>query len=82
MGCPTRAEWAFVGNPDLSSLGKSVVQAERVVFPSMERNPRFVKELHAQGVTPQQPVYLIAGAACVRGKPLNCLPNAALPLTT
>ena len=54
----TRAEWAFVGNPDLSSLGKAVVQAEWVVFPSMERNPRFVKELQAQGVTPQQPVYL------------------------
>ena len=55
----TRAEWAFVGGPDLASLGKSVVQVEWVVFPSMERNPRFVKELQAQGITPQQSVYLI-----------------------
>ena len=55
----TRAEWAFVGGPDLVRLGKTVVQVEWVVFPSMERNPRFVKELQAKGVTPQQPVYLI-----------------------
>ena len=55
----TRAEWAFVGSPDLASLGKSVVQVEWLVFPIMERNPGFVKELRAQGITPQESVYLI-----------------------
>ena len=55
----TRAEWTYVGGPDLSSLGKSVIQVEWQVFPSMERNPRFVRELQAQGVTPGQLVYLI-----------------------
>lgn len=55
----TRAEWAFVGGPDLSGLGKSVVQVEWQIFPTMERNPRFIKEFQAQGISPDQPVYLI-----------------------
>ena len=55
----TRAEWAFVGGPDLSSLGKTALQVEWQIFPNMERNPRFVRELQAQGVTPGQPIYLI-----------------------
>lgn len=55
----TRAEWTFVGGPDLSSLAKTVIQVEWQTFPSMERNPRFVRELQAQGVTPERPVYLI-----------------------
>lgn len=55
----TRAEWTFVGGPDLARLGKTVVQVEWAVFPGMERNPRFVKEFQAKGITPQQPVYLI-----------------------
>jgi rhodanese-related sulfurtransferase len=55
----TRAEWTYVGGPDLSSLGKSVIQVEWQVFPSMERNPRFVRELQAQGIAPGRLVYLI-----------------------
>lgn len=55
----TRAEWTFVGGPDLSSLGKSVAQTEWLVFPAMKRNPRFIEDLRAQGITPQQLVYLI-----------------------
>ena len=55
----THAEWAFVGSPDLVSLGKPVIQVEWQTFPSMERNPRFVKELQAQGVTPEQLIYII-----------------------
>jgi rhodanese-related sulfurtransferase len=55
----TRAEWHFVGGPDLSSLGKNVIQAEWQLFPGMERNPRFLRELQAQGVVPGQQIYLI-----------------------
>lgn len=55
----TRAEWTFVGGPDLASLGKSLIQVEWQLFPNMDRNPRFVRELQAQGITPHQPVYLI-----------------------
>lgn len=53
------AEWTFVGGPDLATLGKSVLQVEWQVFPNMERNPRFVRELQAKNVTPGMPVYLI-----------------------
>ena len=55
----TQAEWKYVGVPDLSSLGKSLIQVEWQVFPSMERNPRFLRELQARGVTPERLVYLI-----------------------
>jgi rhodanese-related sulfurtransferase len=55
----THAEWTFVGGPDLATLGKSVLQVEWQVFPNMERNPRFVRELQAKNVTPGMPVYLI-----------------------
>ena len=55
----TRAEWAFVGGPDLSSLAKTVVQVEWQTFPGMERNPRFLRELQARGIAPGRLVYLI-----------------------
>ncbi|MDS4030492.1 MAG: rhodanese-like domain-containing protein [Candidatus Contendobacter sp.] len=55
----TQAEWKYVGVPDLSGLGKSLMQVEWQVFPSMERNPRFLRELQARGVTPGRLVYLI-----------------------
>lgn len=40
----TRAEWAFVGVPDLASLGKMPGLIEWVVFPDMAPNPGFVDE--------------------------------------
>ena len=44
----TRAEWAFVGLPDLSALGCRFWPVEWVAFPSMARNPAFVDELTAR----------------------------------
>ena len=44
----TRAEWAFIGLPDLSALGRPVWPVEWVAFPSMARNPEFVSELAAR----------------------------------
>lgn len=41
----TKAEWSFVGLPDLSSTGKRVWTVEWVGFPSMAPNPRFLQEL-------------------------------------
>ncbi|MDO8837448.1 MAG: rhodanese-like domain-containing protein [Parvibaculum sp.] len=41
----TRAEWSFVGVPDLSGLGKEPMLLEWQVFPAMERNPRFADDL-------------------------------------
>ncbi len=38
----TDAEFAYVGNPDLTDLGKEVVQIYWKVFPKMDLNPDFV----------------------------------------
>lgn len=41
----TRPEWAFVGLPDLSGVGRSVATVEWTVFPSMTQNLNFLPEL-------------------------------------
>jgi rhodanese-related sulfurtransferase len=43
----TRAEWSYVGTPDLSELGREVVLAEWVTFPDGARNPQFVDSVAA-----------------------------------
>ena len=44
----TTAEWAYVGQADISSLSKETVLLEWKVFPAMESNPEFVGELSAK----------------------------------
>lgn len=41
----TQAEWAYVGVPDLSPLGKAVLFLEWQSFPSMQVDERFVARL-------------------------------------
>ena len=41
----TRAEWNYVGLPDLESLAKKPALIEWQVFPSMQPNPEFVAAL-------------------------------------
>lgn len=41
----TRAEWNYVGVPDLSSLGKALVLVEWQGYPDGRPNPGFVAEL-------------------------------------
>lgn len=41
----TRAEWAFVGLPDLSGLGKRVVTVEWQTFPDNGVDPAFTERL-------------------------------------
>ncbi|MGD9786114.1 MAG: rhodanese-like domain-containing protein [Hyphomicrobiaceae bacterium] len=41
----TRSEWAFVGLPDLSGIGKQVVAVEWQTFPDNRINPDFVGSL-------------------------------------
>jgi rhodanese-related sulfurtransferase len=43
----TRAEWNYVGLPDLDGLSKKVAMIEWQVFPSMQPNPQFVADLAA-----------------------------------
>lgn len=41
----TRAEWAFVGLPDLSPVGRKPVLVEWLTFPDSRANPDFVAQL-------------------------------------
>lgn len=43
----TRAEWSFVGVPDLSGLGGQTILIEWKSFPTMAHNENFVSELQA-----------------------------------
>ncbi len=45
IDCRTRAEWSFVGIPDLSALEAKVVFTEWQVFPSMRINAEFAAQL-------------------------------------
>lgn len=43
----TSSEWTFVGVPDLSSIGKTVLRLEWKSFPEGRINPSFVPDLEA-----------------------------------
>jgi len=45
IDCRTRAEWNYVGLPELASIGKKPALIEWQVFPSMQQNPEFVATL-------------------------------------
>lgn len=55
----TRAEWSYVGIPELSEIGKQVVLIEWVGFPDGQRNPHFVSQLRDAGVTDDQQVLFL-----------------------
>lgn len=44
----TVAEWAFVGIPDLESLGRTPLFVEWQTFPDNARNPKFLDELEQE----------------------------------
>jgi rhodanese-related sulfurtransferase len=55
----TRAEWTYVGLPDLRPLGKHVVTVEWQRYPDGAPNHAFLDELAAAGVEPEQPVLFL-----------------------
>lgn len=59
----TAAEWTFVGLPDLTSIGRSVILVEWQTFPAMSRNPQFevavAEKLKAAGISQSTPVAFI-----------------------
>jgi rhodanese-related sulfurtransferase len=55
----TTAEWDYVGFPNLSPLGKSIVTISWQVFPTMQVNPLFIDELCAAGFTPEHKLYFL-----------------------
>lgn len=50
VDCRTRAEWAYVGVPDLEVLGKRTVFVEWVTFPDGMPNQAFVAQLRDAGI--------------------------------
>ncbi len=59
----TTAEWAYVGLPMLSSLGKAPLLVEWQSFPSMAVDPAFAEKLGDQvakaGGTPSSPIFFL-----------------------
>ena len=59
----TRAEWAFVGVPDLTAIGKQILMVEWQGFPDDKRNPFFADQLNsaldALGVDQDAELYFI-----------------------
>lgn len=55
----TRAEWSYVGVPDLAEIGKEAILIEWVGFPDGQRNPYFVEQLRDAGVTDDKQVLFL-----------------------
>jgi rhodanese-related sulfurtransferase len=55
----TRAEWTYVGLPDLRELGRDVVRVEWQSFPEQAPNASFLDDLRRAGVRPDVPVAFI-----------------------
>ena len=59
----TRAEWAFVGLPDLAEIGKRVMTVEWQTFPDNRVDPAFVERLggllDAAGVAKESDLFFI-----------------------
>jgi len=59
----TRAEWTYVGIPDLGPIGKRAVLVEWQTFPDQSVDPRFIErlsgELRALGVDPGDDLFFI-----------------------
>jgi rhodanese-related sulfurtransferase len=55
----TKAEWSYVGIPELAPLGRNVVLIEWTTFPDGRRNPAFVDQLAEAGADPEAPVIFL-----------------------
>ena len=55
----TIAEWAYVGLPDLSGLGKELITVEWKQFPAMSVNDGFVDAVAATGVKRGAALYFL-----------------------
>ncbi|MFQ5764305.1 MAG: rhodanese-like domain-containing protein [Rhodospirillales bacterium] len=55
----TTAEFAYVGSPDLSSLGKETLRVQWQIFPDMNVNPEFVGQLMQSGAGKDAPILFI-----------------------
>jgi rhodanese-related sulfurtransferase len=63
----TAAEWAYVGVPDLSTLGKDLVTIEWVSYPHGAHNDGFVDDLREAGIAEGAPIHFLCRSG-VRSK--------------
>jgi hypothetical protein len=65
----TRAEWTYVGIPDLGSIGKRAILVEWQTFPDQTVDPRFVErltgELKALGAQSDDDLFFIVQSAAL-----------------
>ncbi len=59
VDCRTSAEWAFVGMPNLESIGKRLIQISWQIYPNMQKNLEFEDQLRGAGINPKDPVLFI-----------------------
>ena len=69
----TRAEWSYVGVPDLSAIGREPVFAQWLLFPAMSENPNFYDELAAQGVGPDKAAIFMCRTVNRSGKAVRAM---------
>ncbi len=74
----TRAEWAYVGVPDLSEAGREVHLVEWSTFPDGAVNEQFVDEVRSAGAEPGQPVYLLCRSGARSRSAATALTEAGL----
>ena len=55
----TKAEWTYVGTPDLSALDRATLKIEWQSWPDGHTNPSFVAEVAAAGIKPEQKILLL-----------------------
>lgn len=55
----TRAEWSYVGIPDLTPTGKDLVLIEWQTYPDGTVNSHFIDQVAAAGIERDQPVYFL-----------------------
>lgn len=55
----TDAEFAYVGSPDLSSLGKEVLSVQWKIFPAMDNNPEFIDQVSGNCVDKDAPLLFL-----------------------
>jgi rhodanese-related sulfurtransferase len=55
----TKAEWSYVGVPDLSEVGRPLVLSEWVTFPDGARNPQFLDDLATAATSRTAPVVFL-----------------------
>jgi rhodanese-related sulfurtransferase len=59
VDCRTRAEWSYVGAPDLAGIGKTVIPIEWSSFPDGAVNADFITQLEEAGVDRSAPVFFL-----------------------